>query len=323
MGRETSIEWTHHTFSPWRGCSKVHTGCTHCYAEKNAARNPRIFGEWGDNGTRVIASEAMWREPMKWNRAAEAAGEQRRVFCASLADVFEDRPELEAPRRRLFDLIERTPWLTWLLLTKRPGKFAREAMAEWEQHCRDHGVEFPRERVWIGGSIADQRTTEDILPHLMDLRQFASVLFVSYEPAIGPVDLTAVEPYFLRDMKDKSKFDPIIRHNVLTGLVSGMDEYHAKIDWVICGGESGPNARPCDVAWIRSIVQQCQAAGTACFVKQLGGNPRAFNPRHQWYDGTDFREGGVTLLPLSDRKGGDPEEWCEDLRVREFPKGRE
>src|SRR5262245_49606753 len=116
----SKIQWTDHTFNVWRGCEKVSPGCAHCYAETMSRRNPAVLGEWGKHGTRVIASEAMWREPLKWDRQARAAGVRKRVFCASLADVFEDRPELVAPRERLFRLIEDTPNLDWQLLTKRP-----------------------------------------------------------------------------------------------------------------------------------------------------------------------------------------------------------
>src|SRR4051794_38669367 len=102
MATETKIQWTHHTFNPWRGCQKVSPGCAHCYAEQLSLRNPKVLGEWGPDGKRVIASESYWRLPLKWNRDAHKAGERRRVFCASLADVFEDRPELVKPRERLF-----------------------------------------------------------------------------------------------------------------------------------------------------------------------------------------------------------------------------
>src|SRR5262249_10541241 len=115
----TRIAWTHHTLNPWRGCTKVSPGCTHCYAAELAKRNPAVLGRWGPGGPRVIASEAQWRNPLKWDRKAKAAGKRPRVFCASLADIFEARPELESPRARLFDLIAATPNLDWLLLTKR------------------------------------------------------------------------------------------------------------------------------------------------------------------------------------------------------------
>jgi len=122
MGQDSKIEWTHHTFNPWRGCTKVSPGCTNCYAETLSHRNPKVLGVWGDKGTRVVASDSMWREPIKWDREAREAGERRRVFCASLADVFEDREELDEPRFRLLRLIASTTNLDWLLLTKRPDR---------------------------------------------------------------------------------------------------------------------------------------------------------------------------------------------------------
>lgn len=109
MGVNTKIEWTTHTFNPWRGCTRISEGCRFCYAETLSRRNPAVLGVWGDEGTRVVASESMWRQPIKWDREAAAAGERRRVFCASLADAFEDRPELELPRKRLlYGLIDVT-----------------------------------------------------------------------------------------------------------------------------------------------------------------------------------------------------------------------
>lgn len=138
MAENSKIEWTNHTFNPWRGCQKVSPGCQHCYAETLSKRNPAVLGEWGPNGKRVIASEAHWRLPLKWNKAAKLAGERHRVFCASLADVFEDRPELVAPRVRLFHLISETPNLDWLLLTKRPENIRRfwgdpETVRSWSE----------------------------------------------------------------------------------------------------------------------------------------------------------------------------------------------
>ncbi len=119
MGANSKIEWTHHTFNHVRGCTKVSEGCKHCYAETLSKRNPKVLGMWGPQGTRVMASEAMWRQPLKWNEEARAAGERRRVFCASLADVFEG-PEtcskeayrvIRSARVRLFELIINTPHL--------------------------------------------------------------------------------------------------------------------------------------------------------------------------------------------------------------------
>lgn len=117
MGADSKIQWTHHTFNPWWGCARVSPGCEHCYAERDAAR----WGtKWGVNAERRFFGDKHWAEPLKWNRAAGKARETRRVFCASMADVFEDREDLAPHRARLYKLIESTPCLVWQLLTKRP-----------------------------------------------------------------------------------------------------------------------------------------------------------------------------------------------------------
>jgi protein gp37 len=167
MAETTGIEWCHHTFNPWRGCTKISPGCANCYAETLSGRNPKTLGVWGPNGTRVVAAESYWREPVKWNKAAAKAGERRRVFCASLADVFEDWPGVMAgangaavhvcsecgawramdrmchgpnahmpvtmatARERLFQLISDTPNLDWLLLTKRPENVLSMTYDRW------------------------------------------------------------------------------------------------------------------------------------------------------------------------------------------------
>src|SRR5262245_38941981 len=162
MGKETNIQWCDHTFNPWRGCTKVSPGCQHCYAETLAARNPKVLGVWGPHGTRVIASESMWREPLKWNKKAEIAGVRRRVFCASLADVFEDRPELVEPRYRLWRLIVNTPYLDWLLLTKRPENAGR-MLADGGSLPGILG--FPS--IWLGVSVEDQQRADERIPVLL------------------------------------------------------------------------------------------------------------------------------------------------------------
>jgi protein gp37 len=145
VAEKTRISWTHHTFNPWRGCAKVSPGCAHCYAEAMAARSPAVLGEWGPGAARVVAAEGYWRQPYKWDREACEAGERRRVFCASLADVFEGRPDLAAPRERLWGLVRATPYLDWLLLSKRPENLGA---------MMPHG-DWPN--VWLGTSVEDRR----------------------------------------------------------------------------------------------------------------------------------------------------------------------
>src|SRR5947208_2303347 len=118
MGRYSSIEWTHHTFNPWWGCQKVSAACDNCYAEIWAKRTGQDL--WGSTAERRLFGEKHWSEPIRWHQEASLAGRRERVFCASMADVFERRADLNEERRRLWKVIERTPSLDWLLLTKRP-----------------------------------------------------------------------------------------------------------------------------------------------------------------------------------------------------------
>lgn len=240
-------------FNPWRGCTKVSDGCKNCYAEKLSHRNPALLGEWGDKGTRVIASESMWREPLKWDKAAKAAGERHRVFCASLADVFEDRPELVAPRFRLTELVCRTPNLDWLLLTKRPENI-KKIDPSWNR-LQDG---WPR-NVWLGVSVENQEAADTRIPILLTIP--AAVRFLSCEPLLGPVSLDCLH------------HDNITNINALAGrhgINYPLQGKCAKIDWVIAGGESGPNARPMHPEWARSLRDQCQSAGVAFHFKQWG-----------------------------------------------------
>lgn len=187
MGVETNIEWCDHTFNGWRGCAVPgrigDSGdgpapeCVHCYARANATRNPSVFGTWGSRGLRVVAAESTWRQPLAWAGKARAEGVRRRVFAFSLADVFEDRPDLIAPRARLFALIDATPELDWLLLTKRPESIRRL----W--------VGGPRRNVWLGTSCGHPASLwrVDALRKCGDL---AALLFVSAEPLLADVDFS-------------------------------------------------------------------------------------------------------------------------------------
>ncbi len=295
MGEQTAIQWADHTFNPWRGCTKVSPGCDHCYAEAWSKRNPAQLGVWGDDGSRVIAADAYWRAPLRWDRLAAEAGERHRVFCASLADVFEDRPELERPRERVFETILATPNLDWLLLTKRP-ELARQVLSSdaWldaliDEHWLDDEVgpraSWPLPNVWLGVSAEDQARADERIPILLDTP--AAVRFVSYEPALSPVDFT---PWLNRPAR--------------------VDEVLPRVDWVIVGGESGPHARPFDIQWGCVAVDECRKAGVPVFVKQMGAQP-IHAPEHDGATGY--------AIELSDRKGGDPDEWPEGLRVREIP----
>ena len=174
--QNSHIEWTTHTFNPWWGCVKVSPACTHCYAANIAKRHGHHV--WVPKAARRLLSDNNWAHPLKWNAADAASGERPRVFCASMADVFEDRRDLDVHRARLWTLIEATPHLDWLLLTKWPQLVA--AMVPW-------GNDWP-DNVWIGTTVENQAYADERLPYLVALP--AKVRFISAEPLLGPVDLS-------------------------------------------------------------------------------------------------------------------------------------
>lgn len=181
MGAASKIEWCTHTFNPWIGCTKVGPGCDHCYAEAWARRFGRA--EWGPRAERVRTSRQNWRQPERWNAQAERTGERPRVFCASLADVF-DRQAPHDWYADLWDLIARTPALDWLLLTKRIGNVAGMVPSAWLNG-------FWPSHVWLGITVTDQAETDRDIPRLLDLP--APVQFISCEPLLGPVNLRLEE----------------------------------------------------------------------------------------------------------------------------------
>ena len=253
MAENSKIEWTHHTFNPWIGCQKVGPGCDSCYAEAMMdARLGRV--EWGPHGARLRTSPANWRQPLKWDRDAAAAGERPRVFCASLADVFDNHASIMPEwRADLWALIRATPNLDWLLLTKRPGNIAKMLPPDWGDGYAN---------VWLGCTVVNQDEADRDIPKLLAVP--ARVRFLSMEPLLGPVDLT--------ELKNPAV---AIGEHIYSALDCDVDpeddEWHgAKIDLVIVGGESGPGARPMHPDWVLSLRDQCQAAGVAFFFKQWG-----------------------------------------------------
>lgn len=277
MAENTKIQWCDHTFNPWIGCSQISPACDNCYA-KAWDRRFAVSGHamhWGAGVARKRTSEANWRLPLKWDKHAAlmqsawargidlhggdeaaciAAGfikpVRPKVFCASLADVFDN----EVPsqwRADLFNLIESTPKLDWLLLTKRIGnveKMVPEATdlidyGEGWQSMWGQGV-WP-ENVWLGITICNQAEADRDIPKLLTVP--AAKLFLSMEPLLGPVDL------------QKSCSIKCPNNGALNG-----------IDWVIVGGESGPNARPMHPDWARSLRNQCQSTSVPYLFKQWG-----------------------------------------------------
>jgi protein gp37 len=292
MAENTRIEWAHHTFNPWVGCTRVSPGCDHCYAESWAKRTGQS-GLW--TGERRRTSPANWAKVIKWDRAAEAAGERHRVFCASLADVFDNQAE-KTWRDLLWNLIHQTKHLDWLLLTKRPQNIAKMLPPDW-------GAGWPN--VWLGTTVENQDEADRRIPHLLAVP--AVVRFLSCEPLLGPVDLYNGEP------------DPRLDGHKATQTFLGEWWEHGDnlrgpprkgVDWVICGGESGPGARPMHQDWARSLRDQCLAAGVPFHFKQWGefwpnhffDDNRTIQPETMWMDRVGKKTAGRLL---------DDREWNE------------
>src|SRR6185312_668084 len=335
MGANSSIEWTDATWNPTRGCSRVSPGCGGaadvggCYADRQAYRfsGPGMpyeglvrLGKQGPRWTgdvRLVPEKLV--EPLRWTNP-------RRVFVNSMSDLFHEtlsNKEIAS----IFGVMAACPHHTFQVLTKRAsrmrewfdwldaenptaeGKIMRCFGAACERLRDEDGLfrgaagrmvtrrvarAWPLPNVWIGVSAEDQQRAEERVPEL--LRVPAAVRFVSFEPALGPINFA---PWIgaVEDEGDGHCVRCRVGHEL-------YEEYQCPpgfgpfLNWVIVGGESGPGARPFDVAWARSVVTQCRAAGVACFVKQLGANPYA------------YQLGDVSRLPqLVARKGGDWSEW--------------
>jgi protein gp37 len=335
MAENSGIEWTDHTFNPWQGCSKVSPACKNCYAME-------LVNRYGGDflGRRVVAADSGWKKPLKWNKQANLMVEcdecrhryilpegmeesfcskcgnptadtvRPRVFCASLADVFEDwdgpihnhkgeqlfwsharmphesrwhwitashcagneEPvSMSDVRRRLFELIDATPNLDWLLLTKRPENIEK-MWPTWPKGFPSDGSgghgsgSRYLKNVWLGTTVENQEQADKRIPELLKCLDLSPVLFLSCEPLLGPVDLNQSWKLHRGD-----------------GFRLNRNQYHGEcptrgIDWVIVGGESGKDARPMHHVWAESLRDQCQAASVPFFFKQWG----------EWIPGTNF-----------------------------------
>lgn len=286
MSENTKIEWATHTFNPWEGCQKIGPGCDHCYAE---ARNARFGGgtaiNWGPGAPRRRTSAANWRKPLAWNAAHDAFfaahGHRQRLFCASLADVFDNEVDPQW-REDLFILISATPNLDWLLLTKRIGNVGNMLPVP-----SDFDRLYPN--VWLGATIVNQEEADRDIPKLLAVP--AHTRFLSIEPLLGPVDLTRIRQHL--------HGESFMTGNVLVHKSSlNLGRPKPAIDWVIVGGESGPGARPMHPDWARSLRDQCQAAGVPFLFKQWGewGEPDSIERTgmaHQGWFEHSREDGGV------------------------------
>lgn len=286
MSQTTKIEWADCTFNPWIGCTKVSPACDNCYAE--AQMDKRLHKvNWGAGQPRVRTSPANWKLPTMWNELAEKGKFVRcskcgtrefrrtdifcstkgcmsfpecdnnpsrpRVFCSSLADVFDNEVD-QHWRKDLWHLFESTPHLDWLVLTKRISNAKKMVPSRWLSH------EWPP-HVWLGITVCNQAEAERDIPKLLSLP--ASTRFLSIEPMLGPIDLTTIErtqsPGYFGDCLQWYHQPHGERYTKWNG-----------IDWVICGGESGSNARPSHPDWVRKLRDDCAAAGVPFLFKQWG-----------------------------------------------------
>jgi len=248
MAENSKIEWCDHSWNPWVGCTKISPACDHCYAEGWAKRTGGA-ALW--QGERRRTSVQNWRQPLKWDRAAASAGVRAKVFCASLADVFDNQVPQEW-RTDLWALIRSTPHLDWLLLTKRPQNIEKFVPFDWP----DTGYQ----NVWLGTTVENQQEADRRIPHLLSVP--ARVHFLSCEPLLGPLDIAQyLEPDEIHGI-DWSR---------PTGQkVGACIGFRPAVQWVIAGGESGPGARPMHPDWAGTLRDQCAAAGVAFHFKQWG-----------------------------------------------------
>ena len=319
MGDGTGIAWTDATWNPVRGCSRVSRGCEHCYAEGVARRfsgpgmpyeglvrltpEGKPKAQW--NGTVRLVPEHL-ADPLRWTKP-------RRVFVNSMSDLFHEALSFDDVAR-VFAVMIASPAHSFQVLTKRPARM-REFMATCDLRVESAGRDLAREieachvnndepwppaNVWLGVSVEDQRAADERIPVLLDTP--AAVRWVSYEPAIGPVDWPSLG---------------VIAPSRGTWTHGGTYEVRSGLHWIVVGGESGPSARPFAIEWASRTIAQCRTAGVPAFVKQLG----ALTVTEE-RPGLEPGTWGWSFPRWADRKGGDPAEWPADLRVREFPQVR-
>ena len=256
MGKDSKISWTDHTWNPWQGCHKVSDGCKNCYMFRDKKR-------YGQDASVVVRSKpATFNKPLSW-------GDPAKVFVCSWSDFF--IAEADVWRQEAYDIMQQTPHLTYLLLTKRSDNIIN----------RWGSVQSLAKNIWIGVTVENQEEVNERIYMLLQTPTLGK-RFISIEPMLGEISLRWLEAWWGRATKPRA-------WNESTNELDGLK----KFDWVIVGAESGPNRRPCKIEWIRSIVEQCKAAGVPVFVKQLH---------------------------IDGKMSGNMEEWPEYLRIQEFPK---
>ena len=272
---KTRIEWADATWNPITGCTPISEGCEHCYAARMAKRLAGRHGYPKNDPFRVTFHSDRLEEPLHWKKP-------RKIFVCSMGDLFHE----DVPREWMFAVLATmaiTPSHTYLILTKRPDHM-REVLQEvydavpgggwdfalwdqWRQKTLAHDHEqpgLPLPNVWLGVTAESQKTADERIPLLLDTP--AALRFVSVEPMLTGVDLNERE---------------LLCHTWRRGGTIGT-----YLDWVICGAETGPRARPMNYDWGRELRNQCQSVD----------------------------------IPFFFKKGNGGEEPPEDLRIREWPR---
>jgi len=340
MSENSRIEWTDATWNPVRGCTKVSEGCRHCYAMQVAYRFSGP-GQPYEGLAKKVGGQAQWTnridlapehlyDSLRWKTP-------RRIFVNSMSDLFhEDVPEDYIDK--MAAVMALCPQHTFQVLTKRPERMRdywaqpdlSERILQAQREIRQQVKGYPLvslriPNLWLGVSVEDQGTAKARIPPL--LQTPAPVRFISYEPALESVDFTRI----LLNQKEDVWLNALTGQHFIGEAIG--DTLRAsrwkRLDWIIVGGESGPNARLFDLTWARQTVQQCREAGVPVFIKQLGSAPML--PYEEWIRSQEWQivlpgthnhtPGRYIKLAMSDKKGGDPSEWPEDLRVRQFPEG--
>lgn len=339
MVNRTSIKWCDFTANPIRyrdaagksvwACVKASAGCQHCYAEALAHRyQGREFTAKAMEGVTPYVDERALKAMLSPTKLPAGS----KVFVGDMTDMFGSWVPFEL-MDRVFAVFALRPDVVFQVLTKRPERMREYACDSTRRQRVGSGYaatgrsDWPLPNVWLGVSAENQHWADVRIPEL--LATPAAVRFVSAEPLLGPVDF---EPWVMQECRRCARRGAYTDGTETEYWCQRCGEednpVRPKLDWVIVGGESGPGARPCDVGWIRRIVGQCRAAGVAVFVKQLGARPVTACASHgvscgghrwPWNENEAQALGKEPRPKLKSRKGGDPGEWPEDLRVREWP----
>jgi len=297
MSGRSNIQWTEATWNPVRGCTKTSPGCANCYAETFAERFRGVKGHAYEQGFDLRLVPEKLEDPLHWKQP-------KRVFVNSMSDLFHDDVPFDFIIE-VFRIMAQCPKHTFQVLTKRAtGMFD---VVRAIGRLPEFSSRWPLPNVWLGVSVENQHFADERIPWL--LQTPAAVRFISAEPLLGPVDLTNIRPSKDRDIPIHSLKCIVPRH----------------LDWVICGGESGHEARPLDLAWARSLRDQCKSAGVAFFMKQLGSRSesrRKEDPPFEELFADKRGEESAGIWALADRgHHGDMDEFPPDLRIREYPEG--